>query len=103
MKSSEILVGAAKLIDERGWFHPDEQKDPRQLGRAFCPVTAVVELCGYRELTFALRYIRLAIGGASIVEWNDAPGRTKQEVLSMMADAAGRAAAEETKTAHSIG
>lgn len=88
---ADVLLDAAAYIEEYGWF---------QLGSYRCydgpePACAMVAIAfvtdDYRADDHvgskALCHLETVIGG-SVPRWNDAPGRTKQEVVAAFRKAA---------------
>jgi hypothetical protein len=88
--TSEILNGAADLIESKGWRQGLACNSPLGL---LCVGEALDEVAGDgayidRRITSALLPY-----GSSVVEWNDTPGRTKEEVIQAL-----RAAAKEAQS-----
>lgn len=87
MKPSEILLAAADDLRTNGWCQHAERD-----GRSHCAVGAIRELRGsWNEPDHARAaedYLRRAIGGGRIDEWNDTPGRTADEVIEALHAAA---------------
>jgi hypothetical protein len=86
----EILEEAIKLIQERGWFQ-------KRLGKPgqVCLGLAIARTSGSGpEKLEALLLLRTIISQIpdnrppgsfySIVDWNDAPGRTKEDVVGLL-------------------
>jgi NAD-dependent dihydropyrimidine dehydrogenase PreA subunit len=86
----EIMQRAKGLIQRNGWARGDEEAfDPdRQAG--YCVATACVAACSKAELDAGheralVLHFKAANGidpYAPIADWNDAPGRTKAEMLA---------------------
>lgn len=89
MTTREVLRKAARLIEKYGLRKGDYGS--RRLG--FCITGALSEVVRPSDLnddTFirARQAVQLAIGGEFLVDWNDATGRTKAEVLAALRKAA---------------
>lgn len=87
MENKEILSRAADLLEEYGWGHGGSDSTifgtskrmcvTMALHRAandLCPCIVLENFLGLREM--------------GIVTWNDAPGRTQEEVVSVLRSAA---------------
>lgn len=83
-KIADILRAGKARIEDRGWGRGDGCSPPRG---CYCVLTAI----GGDEGDFHYGAIRLferanGIGptesGISVIGWNDAPGRTQEEVLA---------------------
>lgn len=94
---ADILTQAADLLEERGWCqNRAEDRDGH-----FCAVGALDAALGVVEpyLTLgglfseAVRALRAHIG-TSVVCWNDAPGRTADEVIGLLRRAAAQLEAQ---------
>lgn len=89
MSTKEALNAAADYIEQNGWF----QDEPADAGDGTaCAIWALDEVAGgfYNDARNALvNHLGLRELRLSVIQWNDAPGRTKEEVI-----AAFRAAAE---------
>lgn len=104
--ASKILNGAARLIEEKGWQQGSVEPVPQE-----CLATALEH--SFRENEYSIvdfNYAREALSqvlqiprdpiklpgdpldvpywGRHLMEWNDAPGRTKNEVLKSLESAA---------------
>ena len=77
---SEILLRAAEVLERDGWT-----QGASTCGRKRCAMTAIGDADGRIEERERLRAV---IGSNSIVDWNDAPGRTASEVIAAMREAA---------------
>lgn len=93
----EVLDEAARLIREVGWCQQTYSKWDRGEPIGFCAIGALTS-AAHRLLkedftnsavpTAAEHKLAGAIGGStSITRFNDAPGRTKEEVLAKFAEA----------------
>jgi hypothetical protein len=86
MTPSQILSAAADLIEREGWI-----QNPDREGPPYCAMTAV-----WRANTSGLlpvfwdcgEALRTVLGTNSVSVWNDAPERTKAEVLAALRAAA---------------
>lgn len=75
------LVEAAELLDSVGWI----QHDGGNSKIGFCALGALnLTALGWNMFNNCKLSLARAMGTASykIVEWNDKPGRTKEEVLA---------------------
>jgi len=108
MKDSEVLECAAKKIEEEGWV----QNNYYARDEGYCVVGAVAACL---NPDFTRNY--LGIGQAADVlwqnrpqpmtfltftRWNDAPERTKEEVIAALLSAAEKARAREAKEANAV-
>lgn len=82
-----ILAEAALHIEARGWC----QGELKDAGGRICVLKALNNACRRRSPhTFREAISELArriggnLDGSSIADWNDARGRTKEEVLSVL-------------------
>jgi hypothetical protein len=83
MTPRDCLIRARMLIEAKGWCQGKLQ-DPTT--GAFCIAGAI--MCAsarfaslQTQMDTTDLFSRIAIGGAGIPRWNDAPGRTVTEVL----------------------
>ena len=81
----QLLLDAADLIERQGWWNGK----PGKSLSVHCIQTAIsaTALRGALGCEAAVNFLNY-IGGHGIVSWNDAPGRTKEEVLAAMRGAA---------------
>ena len=81
----QLLLDAADLIDRQGWWNGKPQKSLS----VHCIQTALFAASPRSSIACeaAVNFLN-HIGGHGIVCWNDAPGRTKEEVLAAMRGAA---------------
>lgn len=91
MTVADVLNGAADLIERDGWC----QNTSHGAGGTRCAVAAIRDA---RPLpvgvyTGALEWFERTLGCPSAALWNDAPGRTKTEVVAALRAAAERARA----------
>jgi hypothetical protein len=85
---SDTLAEARRLIVERGWWHHDGDE---VWARALCISTAIQLACNqgiigrfeYGRFGEAMQAVRNVVG-VSAVAFNDAPGRTLEEVLDAL-------------------
>lgn len=91
MKSSEILTKAKNIILERGWGQGDEETVFNTSDTPPCCVATALsyacnasinEMDGYRRARDWFTCANDMGGYDTIVKWNDAPERTKDEVLA---------------------
>lgn len=90
-ETSKLLLKAAAVIDERGWCQNEIGSRDGQvclegaLYVAFYGKLAVNHYLESHPVTYeALCRIRKAVGMNAAFEWNDAPGRTKEEVVAKL-------------------
>jgi hypothetical protein len=100
VKTSEVLRGAAKYLREHGWQQHSLGAD----GRARCAVGALYSAAGDEYTTGAFtarakRCVEDGIGdpglGGALPAWNDAQGRTIDDVIAAFERAAEAAEREE--------
>jgi hypothetical protein len=83
-KIADIMRAGKALIEDRGWGRGDGANSPRG---CYCVLTAIA---GDEKVYHydAVRFFERANGigptesGISVIGWNDAPGRTQEEVLA---------------------
>lgn len=95
-KTVRALMLARARIEIIGW----SQNYGRDQDDNTCPLIAITEQ--FASLEFAaepLRFFRKAINHRCIPEWNEAPGRTKDDVLRAFDLAIGLARADTLKVA----
>ena len=84
MSVIEVLRSARDDIKDNGWFHGRERIWRDRHGSTTCAAVAIEDAC----VRFGFKYgeafepFRKAIGRRDVICWNDAPGRTKEEVLA---------------------
>jgi hypothetical protein len=78
-----ILLGAAEIIEQRGWCQGDFQDGN---GRV-CMLGAISISSVSSPMGEAGNAIVL-LGLKSVTQWNDTPGRTKEEVVARLRTAA---------------
>lgn len=83
----EVLEAAAIIVERDGWcqFRMCDQDG------GHCALAAIIRADVYR--CGATAFMRTILGG-SLMEWNDAPERTKEEVVAALRAAALRAGAK---------
>lgn len=84
MSPAEILEGAADLIERDGWCQGHAMNDAGEMCLMQALVFTASGMCEFHKL-------RRILGHAidePIVEWNDRPGRTKEEVITALREAA---------------
>ena len=116
LAAGKILDRAARLIEEKGWQQGATEAVPQE-----CIATALEH--SFREKGYSIvdfNYAREALSrvlqiprdpkavpgdpldvpywGRHLMEWNDAPGRTKAEVLESLQSASGMALAYANKS-----
>lgn len=96
MDTHEVLVAARNLLEREGWV---QRRGVTENGRCAVGATGCVagltpESCpvgafdAFREANNALAVVLRERGeSARVVDWNDTPGRTKEEVLALFARA----------------
>ena len=97
---SAVLLAAADLIERTGWTQgspaADEQGYPVRSHSAaacrFCVAEAIRRACpGYPNDNLdiaAMNLLERHLSTLDIPAWNDAPGRTKEEVVAALREAA---------------
>lgn len=101
MNARELLAEAARLIERHGWIQ-------RKYGKpetGFCMLGAVEEVwwstgsenrtASLEELDRAYGLLKLRVPAGPVI-FNDAPGRTKEEVLAVLREAARPPATDNT-------
>lgn len=83
---AEVYEKAADAIEDRGWFHPTQNRDGKM-----CFVLALDHVGGYRLSNKACEFAAdaLELPGAfsasgRIYPWNDNPSRTADEVINTL-------------------
>lgn len=89
MEAWEVLERAADKIERDGWFSPHipfcKGTDPLCASNAVAAVADAFTESTYHE--GAHQALAKAVGGGSLPDiwgWNDAPGRTAEEVIAML-------------------
>ena len=72
------LIAAADYIRDHGWC----QHMLWDYGGRVCIYGALIKVSEYPERNLGL------IGGGKVILWNNAPGRTKEEVINLLEDTA---------------
>jgi len=82
MTAEEILARAADLLETRGWCQGVLEDEHGHL----CLVEALgITLTKYRALRHVVcRAVDQEIGSGNFGAWNDAPGRTQDEVVTAL-------------------
>lgn len=79
---ADLLDKSIQRLTERGWCQGSfEDKDGR-----CCALGVMGRVDDFQSTAFteAVRYVAMEIGDdMSIIGWNDNPGRTKEEVISL--------------------
>jgi hypothetical protein len=96
----DVLNAAADLLEEKGWT----QKVAEDSQGRHCLVGALDyaarDLPGaVKTFDDALEAVQQRLPGGWVVNWNDTPGRTAEQVIALLR----RVAAEETETSTPIG
>lgn len=79
----QVLLDAADILEERGWIQGfSRTSDGYCIMGALDAASAVTEPA--RNALFMLAY---KIGGP-VPQWNDTPGRTKEEAIAMLRETA---------------
>lgn len=86
----DVLHRAADLLEEFGWWQFGYGS--KQAGK-FCALGAVDEAlrdlgCEAMSSSFASMPLYESLNGGSVVDWNDAPYRTRAEVVARLREAA---------------
>ena len=79
----EVYLRAADLIEERGWCQGKFGTDDR-----LCILGAIFAAEREWHRSIGLDALRMVIGRDVIVPWNDQEGRTQEEVVSALREAA---------------
>jgi hypothetical protein len=98
----ELLLDAAKLIETRGWtqqayarrmFSDRPCEDAAFFAGSFCAIGALKRVSkGNRESWCIAKLAADNAADGNMIAFNDAPGRTKAEVVAKLREAAGRCA-----------
>ena len=81
---------AWQLIDQVGWCQDQWVKRNKQrMIIGYCAHGAIDEVYGYGTAAFwaAIDTVRATIGDPHITRWNDAPERTKEQVVAALKEA----------------
>jgi hypothetical protein len=100
MNVAETLDAAADYIEKHGWMPNGARMFPCGAGGPLCAANAIVDVTQEAEITPALDALGRALGGSgcdAIFRWNDAPGRTKEEVVALLRAVACTERAREIK------
>jgi len=91
VNTAEILARTADVIDEVGWYQGDLY-DPR--GTGMCTLAAIYAAAGVDmakatpseadAICAAIESLQGRLGVESVVNWNDAPERTAEQVTSAL-------------------
>jgi hypothetical protein len=84
---ADVLDDAADLLEREGWIQGDLWRRDSYGGR--CALGAICD-AALDNRNVRVAAARAVLGGSStyLVDWNDTPGRTKQEVLDAFRAAA---------------
>lgn len=97
MTPAQVLNDAATYLETHGW----RQHDVGEHGSPCCVLGAIAEAAGQGDTSnmhylAASRALHEVVGGnTSVIAWNDAPGRTVEEVTAALRSAAQTATEEE--------
>lgn len=84
----DVLLQTAEFLERNEWGRaPAIYARPQTV---YCAVTALAAVGQSHERTWAATEVLERHIGGSVVEWNDAPARTKAEVINAMRLAAWR-------------
>ena len=87
----QILLDAANLLEERGWCQDEFQNKQGQMCMLGAMRVALWDKVIYpAHPAYGLACDATGMNGMKIAEWNDTPGRTQQEVISKLREAAQR-------------
>lgn len=83
---------AWELLEQKGWCQGDWAKNRRGASTiysrdsacSFCLLGSIYRVYEADERTNALARIASVLKASSIAAWNDAPGRTKEEVIAAL-------------------
>jgi len=89
--AADVLNKAADLIERDGWTQGTYQLDGKRCVDGAISATSH-DWSTWRNRKEARELLRDTIGAQILVDWNDAPGRTKTEVVAALRAAAERAA-----------
>ena len=87
---ADVLDAAADIIIESGWTQGAFEDNG-----CFCLDGAIMRAKGVYDTLLELDYVRRATGWPSAIMWNDAPGRTEDEVVAKLREAAALARQEQ--------
>ena len=80
-EASKVLLRAADLIEDRGWCQRALEDD---MGR-YCAIGAILQVPGTTdERSVAATRLMKSICERDVAVWNNAPGRTKEEVVAKL-------------------
>lgn len=85
-RTTQVLLEAADLIEQRGWC----QNSAQGPGGSICAAQALALAAAY-DFAFAAqvgRKLLHTVGFRTVPKWNDAPGRTQDEVVAALRQAA---------------
>lgn len=82
--TSEILTQAAELIRRHGWV----QRKYGSHGEGYCIIGAIIAVPKHGSGFSAIEALREELGDQSVMQWNDHPDRTQEEVLELLEKAA---------------
>lgn len=91
MTGKEVLLKTIALIEEKGWCQGSYQKDGKVCAKGGIRIACNWPLCddsSYDDAVAAVAKLIVGEVGNSIISWNDTPGRTKNEVLAVLRQAA---------------
>jgi hypothetical protein len=80
------VIKLARTMVQRGWCQGNEKGEQQPMDAALASAGRQLnELGSYRGLTLAVHALTAKCGD-NIQSWNDTKGRTKDDVLKLMAD-----------------
>lgn len=91
MSTKEYLTKASNLLNEKGWTQGAMAKDingqsvysESPYAVCYCAAGAIfATVPPNKSRSELVNLVRDAVNARSLVEWNDLPGRTKEEVLA---------------------
>jgi hypothetical protein len=82
--TAKILYDAADLIDANGWC----QGVNRSAEGYYCALGAIGKASMFGEVLPPVEALRREIRSTGVAEWNDEPGRTKDQATTALRNAA---------------
>lgn len=92
MSARACLSGARALIAAKGWTQGTMAKKAdgqsvstdHPAAACFCILGAMEASGHFACFAQAVRFLRWAINDKDVVSWNDAPGRTREEIITAL-------------------
>jgi hypothetical protein len=78
----QVLLDAASILEERGWI-----QGAGHSSNGHCAMNAI-DSTGAEHRAVLIALITLTEKLGPIAQWNDTPGRTKEEVIAMLRETA---------------